>query len=80
MATACCSWTRPVISEKVASALALKLTGEEHSRMTKHYTENAEAYQLYVNGRFYWERRTSEGLKRAIEYFGEAQRCPALSS
>jgi DNA-binding winged helix-turn-helix (wHTH) protein/TolB-like protein len=60
------------ISEKVTSALALKLTGEEHSRMTKHYTENAEAYQLYVNGRFYWERRTSDGLKRAIEYFGEA--------
>jgi TolB-like protein/DNA-binding winged helix-turn-helix (wHTH) protein/Tfp pilus assembly protein PilF len=61
-----------LISEKITSALALKLTDEEHSRLTKRYTENVEAYQLYVNGRFYWENRTGEGLKRAIEYFAEA--------
>ena len=61
-----------LISEKVISALALKLTAEEQKRLTKHYTENAEAYQLYVNGRFYWERRTLEGLKKAIEYFEQA--------
>ena len=61
-----------LISEKVISALALKLTGEEQRRLTKHYTENAEAYQLYLNGRFYWEKRTPEGLKRAIEYFEQA--------
>ena len=50
----------------------LELTGEEQKRLTKHYTENAEAYQLYINGRFYWERRTLEGLKKAIEYFEQA--------
>ena len=50
-----------LISEKVISALALKLTAEEQRRLTKHYTENAEAYQLYVNGRFYWEKRTPKG-------------------
>jgi DNA-binding winged helix-turn-helix (wHTH) protein/TolB-like protein len=61
-----------LISAKVVSALALKLTGEEQRRLTKHYTENVEAYQLYVNGRFYWERRTPEGLRKAIEYFEEA--------
>ena len=61
-----------LISDKVISALALKLTAEEQKRLTKHYTENAEAYQLYVNGRFYWERRTLEGLKKAIEYFQQA--------
>ena len=61
-----------LISEKVISALALKLTAEEQRRLTKHYTENAEAYQLYVNGRFYWERRTPEGLQKAIEYFEQA--------
>ena len=61
-----------LISEKVTSALELKLTGEEQKRLTKHYTENPEAYQLYVNGRFYWERRTPEGLKKAIEYFEQA--------
>ncbi len=60
------------ISRKVASALALQLTGEERRRLTKHYTENAAAYQLYLNGRFYWERRTEEGVKKAIEYFDEA--------
>jgi DNA-binding winged helix-turn-helix (wHTH) protein/TolB-like protein/Tfp pilus assembly protein PilF len=61
-----------LISEKVISALALKLTAEEQKRLTKHYTENAEAYQLYINGRFYWEKRTLEGLKKAIEYFQQA--------
>ena len=61
-----------LISEKVISALELELTGEEQKRLTKHYTENAEAYQLYINGRFYWERRTLEGLKKAIEYFEQA--------
>lgn len=61
-----------LISEKVVSALALKLTGDEQMRLTKHYTKNAEAYRLYVNGRFYWEQRTGEGLKRAIEYFEQA--------
>jgi DNA-binding winged helix-turn-helix (wHTH) protein/TolB-like protein/Tfp pilus assembly protein PilF len=61
-----------LISEKVAAALKLRLTGEEQRRLTKHHTENAEAYQLYLNGRFYWEKRTPEALNRAIEYFGEA--------
>jgi DNA-binding winged helix-turn-helix (wHTH) protein/TolB-like protein/Flp pilus assembly protein TadD len=61
-----------LISEKIISALELKLTGEEQRRLTKRYTENVEAYQLYVNGRFYWEKRTEEGLQRAIEYFTEA--------
>ena len=61
-----------LISERIISALELKLTGEEQMRLTKHYTENVEAYQLYMNGRYYWETRTGEGLKRAIEYFGEA--------
>ena len=61
-----------LISEKVVSALALRLTGDEQKLLTKHHTENAEAYQLYINGRYYWEQRTEEGLKRAIEYFEEA--------
>ncbi len=60
------------ISEKVVSALALTLTGDEQRRLTKHYTENADSYQLYINGRFYWEKRTEEGLKKAMEYFGQA--------
>ena len=61
-----------LISEEVTSALALKLTGDEQRRLTKHHTESSEAYQLYINGRYYWGNRTEEGLKRAVEYFKEA--------
>jgi TolB-like protein/Flp pilus assembly protein TadD len=61
-----------LIAEKVTSALALKLTGEEQRQLAKRYTNNAEAYQLYLSGRFHWEKRTAEALKKAIEYFEEA--------
>ena len=40
--------------------------------MTKHYTDNPEAYQLYLRRRFYWNKRTGEALKKSIEYFNEA--------
>jgi len=57
------------ISSSIADNLRLKLTGEELKRITKHYTESAEAYQAYVRGRFFWDKRTEEGLKTAIDYF-----------
>jgi len=38
----------------------------------KHYTESNEAYQLYLKGRFYWNKRTAEALKKSIEYFNQA--------
>lgn len=60
------------IAEKVVAALAVKLTGEEHKRLRKHYTENAEAYQLYTYGRFYRNKRTESASRRAIEYFEKA--------
>jgi TolB-like protein/DNA-binding winged helix-turn-helix (wHTH) protein len=62
------------VSEQVARALTLKLTGEEKRQLTKHYTENTEAYQAYVKGRYYWTRKSGEGIKRAIGYFEEAIR------
>jgi len=46
------------ISAKVAEALALKLSGEEQKRLTMRYTDNAEAYQLYLKGRYFWNKRT----------------------
>ena len=61
-----------LISEKVVSALALKLTGEEQRRLTKHYTENVEAYQLYLKGNFYHSKYTEEGFKKSIEYYEKA--------
>ena len=60
------------ISERVAAALALKLTGEEQKQLTRHYTENAEAYQMYLYGRFYRNKRTEAGSRKAIEYFDQA--------
>lgn len=60
------------ISEKVAEALALKVTGEERVLLTKHYTENTEAYQLYLEGRYFWNRRSEEGFKKALRQFNHA--------
>ncbi|MGI8897951.1 MAG: winged helix-turn-helix domain-containing tetratricopeptide repeat protein [Pyrinomonadaceae bacterium] len=60
------------ISDQVARALTLKLIGEEKQRLTKHYTEDIQAYQAYLKGRYFWNKRTEEGYKRAIEYFEQA--------
>ncbi|HEY7545888.1 MAG TPA: tetratricopeptide repeat protein [Blastocatellia bacterium] len=60
------------ISERVTSALALRLTSEDRSRLTKQHTKNAEAYQLYLKGRYFWNKRTRDGYRKAIELFNEA--------
>jgi serine/threonine-protein kinase len=60
------------ISEQVAGALAVKLTGEERGLLRKRYTEDSEAYQLCLKGRYFWSQRTEEGLKKGIEYFQQA--------
>ena len=57
------------ISERVTAALALELTGEERKLLTKRYTENAEAYQLYLKGRYFLNKRTREGISKAFDYF-----------
>ncbi len=60
------------ISEQVAAALMLKLTGEEKRLLRKHYTEDTEAYQAYLKGRYFWNRRSTESLNRGVEYFKQA--------
>ncbi len=60
------------ISGQVASALALKLTGGEKQQLTKHFTEDAEAYNLYLKGRYFWNKRTAEAVNKSIDYFSEA--------
>ncbi|HYP25608.1 MAG TPA: winged helix-turn-helix domain-containing protein [Blastocatellia bacterium] len=60
------------ISEQVAQALELKLNSDERRQLVKRYTENAEAYQAYVRGVFFWNKRTDGGLSRSIEYFKQA--------
>ncbi|MBI3653385.1 MAG: winged helix-turn-helix domain-containing protein [Acidobacteria bacterium] len=60
------------ISEQVTRALALVLTGDEKPLVVRHQTENAEAYQLLLKGRYFFTRRTEEGLKTALDYFQQA--------
>ncbi|HMG75564.1 MAG TPA: protein kinase [Pyrinomonadaceae bacterium] len=60
------------IAGQIANNLRLKISGEEHNRMMKHFTENPEAFQLYLKGRFYWNKRTEESYKKAIDYFRQA--------
>ena len=61
-----------VVSQQVAAALALALTGEEHRQLTKRYTENPEAYGAYVRGRYFWNTGTAEGYRKAVEDFQRA--------
>jgi DNA-binding winged helix-turn-helix (wHTH) protein/tetratricopeptide (TPR) repeat protein len=60
------------ISEQVAKALAPKLTGEERRLLAKRYTENAEAYEAFLRGRYFFDKRTSKGLVKGIECFNKA--------
>jgi eukaryotic-like serine/threonine-protein kinase len=55
------------ISEQVAGALLARIGGAERKLLVKRETENIEAQQLYLQGRFYWERRTQEGFKKSID-------------
>jgi len=61
-----------LISERLVEALALNLTGEERALLKKHSTENSEAYQAYLWGRFFWDQKTEEGLTKGIAYFQQA--------
>ena len=61
-----------MIAEQVSDALMLKLSSEEAGRLKKRYTENIEAYQAYLKGRFYWNKFTPENVRKGIVYFNEA--------
>ena len=60
------------ISEQVVRSLALKLSGEEKNQLAKSYTDNAEAFQLYIKGRYFWNQRSIEGIKKGLEYAQQA--------
>jgi len=72
------------IQEKVAGeitgALKLHLTPSEEKDLKKRYTENTEAYQLYLQGRYFWNKRTEEGMKKGIAFFRQAiEKAPAYA-
>src|SRR5438552_6419969 len=57
------------IARDVADKLRVRLSGADEQKLAKHYTDNPEAYQLYLKGRFHWSKRTQEDFKKATEYF-----------
>jgi serine/threonine-protein kinase len=60
------------ISLAIIDNLKIKLLREEKEKITKRYTENVEAYNLYKKGRYFWNKRTEEEMMKAIEYFEKA--------
>jgi serine/threonine-protein kinase len=60
------------IARDVSDNLRTKLSGADEKKLAKNYTENVEAYQLYLKGRFHWNRFTGDGLKKAADYFQQA--------
>ena len=68
------------LSREISEKLQLQLTGDQKQRLTKCYTEDAEAYRLYLKGRYHWNKRNPEGLQKAVECFRQAlDKDPAYS-
>jgi serine/threonine-protein kinase len=64
--------TQREIAAAITQKLKLKLAGSDARGITKRYTDNNDAYQLYLKGRFYFARRTDEDIRRSIELFQQA--------
>ena len=62
---------REIVAE-IVGKLQLKLSGESEQKLAKKYTDNNEAYQLYLKGRFHFAKRTKEDILKGIEYFQQA--------
>jgi serine/threonine-protein kinase len=60
------------IARKISTALRLQLTGEDDIKLAKRYTENIEAYRTYLEGRFWWNKRSKEGFAKANLLFNKA--------
>jgi TolB-like protein/Tfp pilus assembly protein PilF len=60
------------IAKTIADALQAKLSGAEKDAMSKKPTANPEAYELYLQGRFFWNKRTGPDLRKSIDYFNQA--------
>ena len=60
------------ISREITDKLRLRLSGEQQKQLTAHDTTNGEAYQLYLKGRYYWNKRTTESIAKAMDQFQQA--------
>jgi len=60
------------IAREIVKSLKIKLLGEKEAPLVKNYTENLQAYNLYLQGRYFWNKRTGEDLKKAIAFLNQA--------
>jgi serine/threonine protein kinase/Tfp pilus assembly protein PilF len=69
------------ISLAIVDRLRVKLLGKHKAELTKHHTENLEAYHLYLKGRYFWNKRTKSAANKAVGYFEQAiEKDPAYAS
>ena len=61
------------VSKKISQSLRLRLTGADEEKLARRYTNDAEAYQLYLKGRYFWNKRNEEGFRNGIDYFKRAE-------
>jgi len=61
------------VSKKISESLRLRLSGEDQEKLARRYTKDAEAYQLYLKGRYFWNKRNEEGFRNGIDYFKRAE-------
>jgi DNA-binding winged helix-turn-helix (wHTH) protein/TolB-like protein/Flp pilus assembly protein TadD len=62
------------LARQLVEALSVDLSDEARRRLTRHYTEDIEAWQLYLNGRYQWNLKTADGFSKAIQYYAEAEK------
>jgi TolB-like protein/Flp pilus assembly protein TadD len=60
------------IALKISESLRVQLNGKDNERVAKRFTENSEAYQFYLRGRYWWNRRTPEDIRKGYRYFQQA--------
>jgi serine/threonine-protein kinase len=63
--------TQREIAREIVDKLRVKVSGQDKG-LSKHYTESNDAYQLYLKGRFYFNKRNEEGMQKSLEYFQQA--------
>lgn len=61
------------ISHKISEKLRVRLTGKDEEKLAKRDTSDAEAYELYLKGRYFWNKRDEDGIRNGIKYFQQAE-------
>ncbi len=61
------------VSRKISENLRVRLTGEDKEKLARRYSTDAQAYQLYLKGRYFWNKRNEEGFRSGIDFFKQAE-------